>query len=68
MQIFSTLVIGPWSNGMNLINFGGQEVKGQGHRRLKIYLEAWKRYLSLGSSIFWFAVNTEHSVDNISIE
>jgi len=26
------------------INFGGQEVKGQGHRRPKLDFDAWQRY------------------------
>ena len=37
-----------WSRGQGheVINFGGQEVKGQGHTRLKIHLEAWWTYHS----------------------
>jgi len=48
-----------WSTGQwhGTINFGGQEVKGQGHVRPKIDLEAWRRHNSLilnhvGSSSF----------------
>jgi len=29
-----------------MVSFGGQEVKGQGHTRSKIDLEAWQRHCS----------------------
>jgi len=29
-----------------MINFEGQEVKGQGHRRATLDLEAWRRHSS----------------------
>jgi len=37
-----------WSTeqGHKTINFGGQEVKSQGHTRPKIDLEAWRRHHS----------------------
>jgi len=42
------------ANWHDTINFGDQEIKGQGHRRPKLDLEAWRRHHSepLGRFVF----------------
>ena len=37
--------------GHETVNFGGQGVKGQGHTRPKLYLEAWRRHRSRVSTV-----------------
>ena len=43
MQISTS---GQWGSGMKWSTLGGQEVKDQGHTRMKIDLEAWQRHRS----------------------
>jgi len=38
------IVLGAWGMIHETINFEGQEVKGQGHTRPKIDMEAWQRH------------------------
>jgi len=45
MQI-GTSTSGPRGRGHKTTNFGGQEVKGQGHARPKFDLETWQRHCS----------------------